>query len=498
MKIGNHIPGKWEASPGDTHSPPAVAFILRAFFRQRLVHSEAAPLEPSTRAFMEKRFGTSFAEVQIHTGRAASLLCAALQARALTLGRDIVFAEGTYALDSEDGRRLLAHELVHVLQQRAAIPWTLSRRVRSSWVAIGDPLDDCEREAERLATQALRGGLQSAVTPDSSGAIRRAVSVVDGMADITTEYKGAKPAIDYVQRGPTDLTRFAILHLTTGIGPVLRNALPPTAAIRLTGTAFVLADTKDNTKAAILANWEFHIVQLLSLKLFKAFYAGQKPANGSMILDFAGPTYFIGHGKYLQDSDPYRKPLSPYSDTWKGLSVQGAPEGGLWKATVINDDHPYTDVPLVLENPVTRKSRNYLYSVRREYDVVTALVASDVNSPAIRPLAYVSWGAKYNAWLHWHNNPDGTVVVDAAQLTTHDFWVKPAIKGAHPDGTLAKMIANPHMDADRMYNRAAKDAYDGVLNALYKTTANSSERAASRSWTPSFGWAPPVPPNHFK
>jgi hypothetical protein len=184
---------RWQRqSDGNTHSSPAVAFISRTFLRQRLIHREAAPLEPPTRAFMEKRFGTSFAEVQVHTGRAAALLCAALQARALTLGRDIVFGEGEYAPDSEDGRLLLAHELVHVLQQRAAIPYTLSGLVRSSWVAIGDPLDDCEGEADHLAARALGAGLQSAVTPDSSGVIRRAVSVIDGLADITTDYKARK------------------------------------------------------------------------------------------------------------------------------------------------------------------------------------------------------------------------------------------------------------------------------------------------------------------
>jgi hypothetical protein len=490
---------RWQRrSDGNSHSSPAVAFISRTFLRQRLVYSEAAPLEPSARAFMEKRFGTSFAEVQVHTGRAAALLCAALQARALTLGRDIVFGEGEYAPDSEDGRLLLAHELVHVLQQRAAIPYTLSRRVQSSWVAIGDPLDDSEGEADHLAARALGAGLQSAVTPDSSGAIRRAVSVVDGMSDITTDYQSAKPGIDYVQRGTTEFTRFAELHLTRGIGPVLRNALTANAAIRLTGIAYARADSKDNTKDNILANWNFHFIQLFYLKLFKAFYAGKKPADGSMILDFARPTYFLGHGKYLQDSDPNKKPLSAYADIWNGLSVQGPPQGGLWKATVITDDHPHSDVPLVLTNSIAKDSRNYLYSVRREFDVVSALVTIDLNTFDIRPLAYLSWGAKYNAGLHWHANRDGTLVVDGAQLTTSDFWIdKAATKGAHPDGTLAKMIANPHTDPDRMYNKAERDAYDAVIKATAKR-ANNSDIAMSRSWAPALGWAPAVPANHFK
>jgi hypothetical protein len=445
---------------------------------------------------MERRFGTSFAKVRVHTGPAAASLCALLQARALTLGRDIAFADGQYAPDSADGRLLLAHELVHVLQQRAAIPRTPSWLVLSSRVAIGDPLDNCEREADRLAASALGAGLRSAVTPDGSGAIRRAITIGDPTADITANYKNAKPGIDYFQRGTTDSTRFAVLHLTVGSGPIIRGEAVATpakvSAIRLTGTVLVQAEPKDD----VSANWRFHFIQLFYDKLKEASYAGRTPADGSMTLNFVGPTYYNdGCGKFLQDSDPNSKPLSPYSDSYTPqLAVIGYPPGYLWKPTVTLDDHPHADLPLMLENFVTKRV-NYLYRVRREYDVVTALVATDMNSNTIRTLAYLGWGARYDAGLHWHVNPDGTTVVDPAKLTTADFPVdKAATKGAHPDSTLAKMIANPHTDPDRMYNKAVKDAFDAVLGGK----ANNSDIAMSKSWTPVLRGAPTVPANHFK
>ena len=75
------------------------------------------PLPPSERAFFERRFGQSFSHVRVHTGRDAVESAAAVKAQAFTLGWDVVFGAGKYAPQSALGRRLIAHELVHVVQQ---------------------------------------------------------------------------------------------------------------------------------------------------------------------------------------------------------------------------------------------------------------------------------------------------------------------------------------------------------------------------------------------
>ena len=75
------------------------------------------PMEGGTRQFMESRFGQDFSQVRIHTGSQAAESASAIQARAYTSGRDVVFGAGEYQSGSEGGRRLLAHELVHVGQQ---------------------------------------------------------------------------------------------------------------------------------------------------------------------------------------------------------------------------------------------------------------------------------------------------------------------------------------------------------------------------------------------
>jgi hypothetical protein len=74
------------------------------------------PLSESERAFFEPRFGANFVAVRIHTGPRAALIAAALNARAFTVGNDIVFGAGHHAPRSAAGRTLMAHELQHTLQ----------------------------------------------------------------------------------------------------------------------------------------------------------------------------------------------------------------------------------------------------------------------------------------------------------------------------------------------------------------------------------------------
>jgi hypothetical protein len=75
------------------------------------------PLPRSERAFFERRFGKDFSHVRVHIGVRDSELASVMNARAFTLGREIVFGDGAYRPETAAGRRLLAHELTHVVQQ---------------------------------------------------------------------------------------------------------------------------------------------------------------------------------------------------------------------------------------------------------------------------------------------------------------------------------------------------------------------------------------------
>jgi hypothetical protein len=75
------------------------------------------PLDSATRAFFEPRFGHDFGAVRIHTNSHAAESARSVSARAYTVGNEIVFGAGQYAPGGSSGMSLLAHELVHVVQQ---------------------------------------------------------------------------------------------------------------------------------------------------------------------------------------------------------------------------------------------------------------------------------------------------------------------------------------------------------------------------------------------
>ena len=87
-----------------------------------------AALPTRARAAMESALGASFANVRIHADGNAAALARSLRARAFTVGRDIFFGAGELDPERAEGKRLLAHELVHVLQQRGGSFGTLQRK----------------------------------------------------------------------------------------------------------------------------------------------------------------------------------------------------------------------------------------------------------------------------------------------------------------------------------------------------------------------------------
>ena len=84
-------------------------------------------LDPATRSFFEPRFGTDFSAVRIHTDTQAAESATSVNALAYTVGRDVVFNSGQYDPHHDSGKRLLAHELTHVVQQGTRLVPLLQR-----------------------------------------------------------------------------------------------------------------------------------------------------------------------------------------------------------------------------------------------------------------------------------------------------------------------------------------------------------------------------------
>jgi len=105
-----------QSSPGQPSRTADVDSGIRA------ITGGGRPLNAETRSFMEERLGHDFTRVRIHTDDSAARTSRSLQAHAFTVGNDIAFAAGQYQPSSGSGRRLLAHELTHVVQQGSAGP----------------------------------------------------------------------------------------------------------------------------------------------------------------------------------------------------------------------------------------------------------------------------------------------------------------------------------------------------------------------------------------
>ena len=116
-----------------------------------LLQSLGQPLGGDVRAMLEPGFGRSLADVRVRADAAAARAADALDARAFTVGSSIWFGAGEYRPDTSDGRRLLAHEVAHTVQQAGGPVGAQAK------LTIGRTDDPAERAADAAADAVLRG-----------------------------------------------------------------------------------------------------------------------------------------------------------------------------------------------------------------------------------------------------------------------------------------------------------------------------------------------------
>jgi len=86
----------------------------------RELSDSGRPLDQALQQDMGRRFGHDFSQVRVHTGSTAEQSAQDINAHAYTAGHNIVFGAGSFAPGSHEGRKLIAHELTHVVQQTGA------------------------------------------------------------------------------------------------------------------------------------------------------------------------------------------------------------------------------------------------------------------------------------------------------------------------------------------------------------------------------------------
>ena len=133
----------------------------------RAIHAKRGtgrPLDAGAQSELGESMGHDFSDVNVHTDSEANQLNRAVHAEAFTTGKDIFFREGNYDPASNSGKKLLAHELTHVVQQRNAPP--------KQELTLSDPGDASERQASAVADKAASpaptpaAGVARQETPD--------------------------------------------------------------------------------------------------------------------------------------------------------------------------------------------------------------------------------------------------------------------------------------------------------------------------------------------
>jgi pyrrolidone-carboxylate peptidase len=146
-------------APAPDLAPPIVHDVLR---------SPGQPLNAETRTYMEPRFGHDFSHVRVHSDGRAAESAKSVNALAYTVGNHVAFGAGQYRPQSNDGRRLLAHELAHVVQQSG-----MPAAVQPSTLSVATTSSPSEHEAENAARTVEAGSAAPQLTPVAATSIQR-------------------------------------------------------------------------------------------------------------------------------------------------------------------------------------------------------------------------------------------------------------------------------------------------------------------------------------
>lgn len=154
------------------------------------LRSPGWPLEPATRARLERHFGCDFSRVRVHTDTRAARSAEALGARAFTRGGDIVFAGGQYAPHTAQGERLLAHELAHVVQQATRPAPAVQFQRAPSPAAARVPKIDIDRVLDRYVVKVDGQPVAEVKTEDEKTSYRLDVNVEGDAVHVVLRHQG--------------------------------------------------------------------------------------------------------------------------------------------------------------------------------------------------------------------------------------------------------------------------------------------------------------------
>ena len=307
--------------------------------------SPGQPLDAGTRAFMEPRFGHDFSMVRVHSDPKAAESARAVNALAYTVGSDVVFGEGEYEPGTSEGRKLLAHELTHVVQQGD------QNRLQSKF-EIGAVDDRFEREAESKSERVTQGGVIGKPSQTIETRLQR------------------KPAVGFIvhnlsrdQGQLDDPSEDGAGHVSWPLSFAVTAPLEAKADVEVTGGP-----------SDPCTSYEVGFLQTVHIHWLHIYYWGQRSGHGSSMVRWTSPLP-------IRDGDP--------DDFWFSSAAHEAPTACNVHINPRMADYPTLfQIPKVRTNSLTKQS-NYLTGLTRGIHFVTTLVASGPGG--IRPLRFFYW-----------------------------------------------------------------------------------------------------------
>ncbi len=171
------------------------------------LNGKGTPLTKNERQFFEPKLGHDFSQVRLHNDSEANESAKSINAKAYTSGPDIVFASGRYQPHSDDGKRLLAHELAHVVQQQS-----MQQVIQRERELNADESKEClQKVDEAIAALEKSAADENKKLPDY---IKEAIKV---LKEKRTQGKVKCYAFDGIKHGRVDYTKDEIQY--DGINP---------------------------------------------------------------------------------------------------------------------------------------------------------------------------------------------------------------------------------------------------------------------------------------
>ncbi|MFC1750289.1 DUF4157 domain-containing protein [Pseudomonadota bacterium] len=283
------------------------------------------PIDANTRAFFEPRFGSDFGNVRIHNDNTSAATANTLNAKAFTYRNHIAFNTGEYSPESNQGRRLLAHELSHVMQQRNDSDLPIQRFCSDD--DFCKPYDTQEE------------------IDDAEWWINNTYMVAEGLGTFGTEVKNLYES--YLSRTKGDTLTPEVFNNPSSY---------LVSAFRESG------DTTDDVDK---------IISMVGKRLIKKAPVEKFPDNEA---------YFMPLSRLLSDAELENRPIN-YSNPF---SVAGHIAGGIGSSDAGNDYRKITDSVAIITKTALSGDHGYItVEISANYEVFDAIdfCPGDCGSP---------------------------------------------------------------------------------------------------------------------